>query len=176
MKGIVLRYGLLSGTIVSLIMATSMIYFHKFNEGIDFSWSMIIGYSSMVIAFSMIFVAIRAFRDNINSGIISFGKALLIAFLVVLISSTMYVVTWAIVYKTVMPDFMEKYTSSMLEELKKTVSETEWKMKEKEMEEFKNMYNKPFYFAMMTYSEIIPVGLIIAFIAAGIMKRRNVTT
>lgn len=173
MKNIVLRFGLISGGIVSTFMAISMIYFHNCTDGMDFSMSMVIGYLSMILAFSMMFVAVKSYRDKENGGMISFGKAFRISFLIAVIASTMYVVTWAVVYKTVMPDFMEVYTSKMMETAKNTLTETEFKLKVAEMQEFKEMYKNPIYFTLMTYSEILPVGLLVALITAVVLKRKQ---
>ncbi len=72
MKKVVLVYGIIAGLIVTGMMAFSTGYFCA--KG-DFEGGMIYGYSAMIIAFSMIFVAIKTFRDKQNVGIIKYGKA-----------------------------------------------------------------------------------------------------
>ena len=71
----ILIYGLISGVIVSTVMLISMNYYSHCEGNVDLTTSMVIGYASMLIAFSMVFVGIRNYRDKFNNGIVSFGKA-----------------------------------------------------------------------------------------------------
>ena len=175
MKKHVLTYGLICGAIVSLTMAIGMITAH--NSGGDKLGSntmMIIGYLSMLIAFSLIFVAVKTYRDRQANGVISFGKALGMGLLIVFIASTMYVITWAIVHNTVMPDFMDKYAAATLEKASATATPEELQTMRKEMEEYQSLYKSPVGFTLMTYAEIVPVGLIVSLITALVLKSRKV--
>src|SRR4051812_14917244 len=93
MKKNVLIYGLVSGLIISALMAINVNSCIKSGK---FESSIVIGYASMLIAFSMIFVGIKNYRDKYNAGIISFGKAFKVGFLITVIASTIYVITWLI--------------------------------------------------------------------------------
>lgn len=168
MQRIILVYGLMSGLIVSAIMAISMLTFADHGTG-----SMIVGYLSMLIAFAQIFVAVKTYREKHQNGTISFGKAFLIGLFIALIASTLYLITWAFVYHNYMPDFMDKYTAQMLEQEKATATPAQLQAKVKEMNEFKEQYKNPFFFALMTYAEILPVGLIVSLITALILKRKK---
>lgn len=174
MKKNVLVFGLISGAIVSTIMAISMITIAECNPEVSLgNTSMIIGYLSMLISFSLIFVAIKNFRDKQNNGIISFGKAFGMGLLIALIASTMYVITWAFVYHFFMPDFMDKYTAHMIEAAKKTATPAELEATIKQMGEYKEMYKNPVFFSLMSYAEIFPVGILVSLIAALILKRKK---
>lgn len=59
----------------------------------DFENGAFYGYASMIIAFSMIFVAIKSYRDKHLEGAITFKTAFKIGFYITLIASTMYVAT-----------------------------------------------------------------------------------
>ena len=169
----ILTYGLISGIIVSGIMLFSMNYYNHCEGNVDWNMGMAIGYASMLIAFSMVFVGIRNYRDKFNDGIISFGKAFKIGILIVLIASTMYVISWLIFYFFFMPDFMDKFNVREIENMKRsgaTISEIE--SKTREMADFAKMYKNPFFNAMMTYAEILPVGLIVTLISSLILKRK----
>ena len=126
MKKNVLVFGLISGLVVSTIMAISMIYMNNNPEAKMGAGSMIIGYLSMLVAFSLIFVAVKNYRDKQNGGVISFGKAFKMGLLIALIGSTMYVIMWALLYNFYMPDFMDRYCAQMIENAK-AVIETEKK-------------------------------------------------
>lgn len=169
----ILIYGLISGVIVSTVMLISMNYYSHCEGNVDLTTSMVIGYASMLIAFSMVFVGIRNYRDKFNNGIVSFGKAFKIGISIVLIASTLYVISWLICYFFFMPDFMDKYSVMEIDNMKAAgATVTEIENKRKEMADFSKMYKNPFFNAMITYAEILPVGLIVTLISSLILKRK----
>jgi hypothetical protein len=128
----------------------------------------------MVISLSLVFVGIRNYRDKYNGGVISFGKAFKIGILMVLIASTIYVVAWLIVYFFFIPDFMDKYAVHEIGKLKANgASQIKIDEKTKEMADFARMYKNPFFNAMMTYIEVLPVGLVVTLISSLVLKRKN---
>src|SRR4051794_23354067 len=100
MKKTVLTFGLISGAIISALMLATVPFMHK----IGFNRGLIIGYTTMVLAFLLVFFGIRSYRENIGDGQISFGRALSVGLLIMLISCVCYVVTWEIVYFNFLPN------------------------------------------------------------------------
>lgn len=175
MKKNILIYGLISGIIVSVLMLCSMNYLSHCEGNVAYDTSMLVGYASMLIAFSLVFVGIRNYRDKYNEGIITFGKAFKVGILIVLIASTMYVLAWLIDFYFFIPDFADKYSAHMLDELKASgASQMEIDKQTKEMANMAEMLKNPFFNAMMTYAEILPVGLIVTLISSLILKRKTV--
>ena len=173
MKKNIIIYGLIAGIVVSILMLSTVNYFSHCEGNVDYDTSMLIGYAFMLIAFSLVFVGIRNYRDKCNDGIISFGKAFKIGIMIVLIASAIYVVAWLIDYFFFIPDFLEKYSVHMLDKLKASgASQIEIDKQTKEMASFVRMYKNPFINAMMTYIEILPVGLIVTLISSLILKRK----
>ena len=168
MKKNIITYGLIAGIVVSFLMLFSI------NLNInDFNISLFIGYASMLIAFSFVFVGIRNYRNKYNEGVISFGKAFKIGIMIVLIASTIYVISWLIDYYFFNPGYMEKYAAHILDKLKASgASQVEIDKQTKEMANFAKMYKNPLFNAMMTYVEILPVGLIVTLISSFILKRK----
>ena len=72
MKKTVLTFGLISGAILSAMMLATL----PFLDGIGFDRGEIIGYTSMVLAFLLIFFGVRSYRDNVAGGTVGFGRAL----------------------------------------------------------------------------------------------------
>jgi len=170
MKKIVLVCGLISGLIVAslMLLSTGICYANG-----NFDAGMVIGYTSMILAFSLIFVGIRNFRDKYNNGVISFGKAFMIGLYITLIASTIYVLVWLVDYHFFVPDFAEKYSAHMLDKLKASgASQLEIDKQTKEMASFASMYKNPLFNAMLTYTEILPVGLLVSLISSLILKRK----
>src|SRR5688572_19384791 len=118
MKKNIIIYGLIAGIIVSVLMVVSINYISHVDGNVDYNTSLLIGYASMLIAFSLVYVGIRNYRDKYNGGVISFGKAFQIGIMIVLIASTIYVFAWLIDYFFFIPDFMEKFSAQELAELK----------------------------------------------------------
>lgn len=171
MKKIILTYGLIAGFIVSLWLMTAA--FIGQNDFLT-KYGMFFGFTSMIIAFAFIFVAIRKYRDDQQNGSITFGKALKIGVLVSLIASTFYVLTWMIEFHFFIPDFMEKMTSAQIENWKaEGISRAELQKNIESMEGWKELYKSPIMVALITYMEILPLGLVVSLIAALMLKKKG---
>jgi flagellar biosynthesis protein FliQ len=171
MKKNIIVYGLISGLIVSILMAANLSICNKTG---NFENSIVIGYASMLIAFSMIFVGIKNYRDKYNAGVISFGKAFKVGFFITLIASTIYVIVWLTEEHFFFPDFMDKYTAHELSKLQSSgITAAELATKTKELEQAKEMYETPALKVLMTYAEILPVGLVVTLISSLILKRKG---
>ena len=104
MKRVVLTFGLISGAILSMMMVATM----PFMDKIGFDRALIVGYTTMVLAFLLVFFGIRSYRETIGDGRISFLRALGVGLLITTIASICYVISWEILSHTLLPDFAEK--------------------------------------------------------------------
>ena len=173
MKKNIVIYGSIAGIVVSTLMLFITNYISHCKGNVDYDTSMLIGYASMLIALSLVFVGIRNYRNKYNGGVISFGKAFKIGLFMVLVASTIYVAAWLIAYFFFIPDFFEKYSAQMLDKLRTGgASQMEIEKQTKEMANLAVMYKNPLYNAAMTYMEILPVGLIVTLISSLILRRR----
>lgn len=165
MKKSVLIYSLIAGTIlcVNMVLLVNLFYSNP-----DFKSNAVLGYAAMVVIFSLIFFGVRNYRNKQLGGYISFAKALKTGVLMALIASTMYVVTWLIYYYNFVPDFIDKYTEYAL----KNCSPSDLPKQTEEMAEFKEMYKNPFFVVLVTYSEVLPIGLVVSLISAFILKKK----
>ncbi|MEO8150274.1 MAG: DUF4199 domain-containing protein [Bacteroidia bacterium] len=174
MKKNILVFGTIAGVIVSTFMGVSMALIGCDSENAGNS-GMVMGFSAMVVAFSFVFVGIKNYRDKQNGGIITFGKGFFLGLMISLIASTIYVITWAVEYHFFLPDFMDKYSAMQVKQLQASgVSGEAYDEALKSIESASYNYkNNPFYFAMYTYVEILPVGLIVTLISSLILKRKT---
>ena len=111
MKKEVIKYGLIGGSIVSIFMLCTIPFM---DADTDMGNSELIGYTSMIVAFSTIFIGVRSYRNNNLNGVISFGKAFIMGVYIAIIASSLYVLTWMILSEVFMPDFMETYINNMV--------------------------------------------------------------
>lgn len=170
MKKIVLTFGLISGAILALMMFVTL----PLVDRISFDRLEILGYTTMVASFLMVFFGIRSYRENIGGGVITFGKALQVGLLITLISCACYVIAWEIIYFKITPDFVEKYGNHMTEKARAAgASEEELAAKREEMKSFKAIYDNPLANAAITLLEPLPVGLPMTLISAAILRRKE---
>jgi hypothetical protein len=171
MRKIVLTFGFIAGAILSVMMLVTI----PFHDRIGFDWGgLVIGYTSMVLAFLMVFVGVRSYRDNVAGGSVTFGRALKVGLMIMAIASTCYVATWEVIYYEVTPDFMDKYAAYTIDKAKKAgATEAQIVEKTKEMSDFKEAYRNPLVNIAYTLIEPLPVGLLFAFAAAWVHSRKR---
>ncbi len=168
MTRVVLIFGLLAGAVLSVMMLVQA----AFIDEIGFDRGEIIGYTTMVLAFLMVFFGIRSYRDSIYGGTITFWQAVRIGLLITLVASVCYVTTWEVIYYWFAPDFVEKYGAYMVEQARQAgATEQELAAKTAEMARFREMYKNPLINAGITLIEVFPVGLVVTLISAAILRR-----
>ncbi len=167
MKNIVLTFGIIAGVIVSAMLFISF--------GMDFEGGELLGYATMVIAFATIFFGVKTYRDKYQGGVIKFGKAFLMGLYITLIASTMYVASWMVISETYGKDYMEEYYRHSVEELQKSDrSQEQIDQQIEELKAFKELYKNPAVKIGITYTEILPVGLLVSLISAALLKRKPI--
>jgi hypothetical protein len=170
MRKIVLTFGLIAGAILSVMMLLTL----PFQDQIGFDRGAIIGYTTMVLAFLMVYFGVRSYRDNVNGGTVTFGRALTVGLLITAIASVCYVATWEVIYYRLAPDFSDKYAAYTIEKAKQSgATEAQVAAQVKQMTEFKEMYRKPLVNIALTFLEPLPVGILFALVTAGVLSRRR---
>jgi hypothetical protein len=174
MRKIVLTFGLIAGVILSVLMILTFVVF-KDRVELD-NYGALIGYTGMVLAFLMIFVGVKSYRDNLSGGRITFGRAFILGLTITVIATACYVATWEVLYFKFMPDFGDKYAAHAIDQAKKSgASEAKIAAITKQMAEFKQAYNNPIVNIAYTTLEPLPVGLLFTLIAAGVLSRKRRT-
>src|SRR5687768_7935040 len=90
----ILTFGLIAGGILAIMMVLTMTLFTE----MSFAKREVLGYTTMVLAFLLVFFGVRSYRENVAGGTISFGRAFSVGALIVLVASACYVLTWEILY------------------------------------------------------------------------------
>lgn len=170
MKKTVLTFGLISGGVLSLMMLCTV----PFMDKIGFDKGMVIGYTTIVLSFTLVYFGIRSYRDNVGGGNITFGKAFAVGILITLISCLCYVGTWEVIYYKFMPDFAEKYTKYAIGQLIASGASTEViDAKLQEMKSFGEMLDNPLLNGLIAFTEPFPIGLIMTAISAAILRKKS---
>jgi hypothetical protein len=170
MRKIVLTFGLIAGAILSVMMLVTL----PFQDQIGFDKGAIIGYTTMVLAFLMVFFGVRSYRDNVAGGSVTFGRAFIVGLMITAVASVCYVATWEVIYFKLAPDFGDKYAAYNIEKTKQSGgTEAQIAAQVKEMTEFKEMYKKPLVNIALTFLEPLPVGILFTLVTAGVLSRKR---
>jgi Protein of unknown function (DUF4199) len=168
-KKTIITFGLISGVISSVLMVSTMPFVHRIGN----DKALILGYTSIVLSFLLVFFGIRSYRDNELGGHITFGKAFGVGICITLISCMFYVGTWEVLYHTVFPNFMDDYSASMISKAQSSgLSAQALQAKIDEIQKMKVMYANPLFNVLLTFIEPFPVGLAITLISAAVLRKK----
>jgi hypothetical protein len=169
MKKTILTFGLISGVLSSVMMVATVPFLDK----IGFDRGEFFGYTAIVLSFLLVFFGIRSYRDNVGHGQITFTTGFVVGISITLISCVFYVVTWEVLYFTVLHDFMDKYGAYMIEKLKASgASAAAVQAQLQQLKKYKEQYENPLFNAAMTFIEPFPVGLVITLISAAVLRKK----
>ena len=167
MRKIIIIFGLISGAISSLMMIALV----TFGGRIGFDRGAIIGNTSIVLSFLMVFVGIRTYRDNIGDGQITFLKAFAVGLSITLISCIRLCRSLGNNILQVPPGFwthgghlVQKLTASGASPA--TVQE-----KLQQVRNYKELYKNPFFNAVLTFIHPFPIELVIL-ISALVLRQK----
>ncbi len=166
MNKIVLKNGLFGSSIVTALLL-SVTFYMKANP--EKEVSMFFGFAGMLLAFFFVVLGIKQQKDA-NNGFISLGKAFLTGFWITLFISTIYVIVWLIIFYNFFPNFAEHYTDMAIAK----ASPDEVAQVTEEMNSFKEMYKSPIMVILLTYMEILPLGIVFSLISALILKKKQI--
>lgn len=170
MRRTILTYGLIAGAILSAMMVLTI----PFMDQIGFDRGAIIGFTTMVLAFLMIFFGVRSYRDTVGGGSVTFGRAFALGLLIALVATVCYVITWQLLYYQFMPDFADKYAAHAIEKARAGgASADELTRLSQEMDAFAAAYRNPLINIGYTFLEPLPVGFVLTAVTAGILGRKE---
>ena len=164
----ILIYGAIAGAVVGVPLSVMTL---SLSGQAMMRYGMFIGYLTMLIALSAVFLAIKRHRDVDLGGVIRFWPALGLGLGVSVVAGVIYVVAWEASCAIAHADFAGTYARAMIAQQEaKGVSGAALERFRTEMEHFKQQYANPLYRWPMTFAEIFPVGVIVSLISAALLR------
>jgi Protein of unknown function (DUF4199) len=163
----ILSYGAVAGLIVGIPLSVLVVA----SNGHEMHYGMLIGYATMLVALSTVFIAIKRHRDVDLGGVIGFWPALGLGLGISFVAGIFYVLAWETTVALTHLDFANGYARMMIEQKKASgVTGAALAKFTAEMEQFKVQYANPFYRLPMTFAEIFPVGVLVSLASAGLLR------
>lgn len=161
----------LYGVIAGILTAVPLFGYILIQGAEISSSSQIVGYAIMLVALSLVFVAVKNYRDKVRGGVIKFLPAFLMGLGISAVAGVVYVIGWEIVLAVTNYTFIEHYTASLLEsERARGAMQAELDQIAAEMAHFAEQYRNPLFRMPLTFIEIFPVGLIVSLISAALLR------
>ncbi|GAA3644785.1 DUF4199 domain-containing protein [Flavivirga jejuensis] len=146
---------------------------HFFDWGIGFSILEIFGYASILASLSFVFFGIKHFRDQINNGVISFKKALLIGLTISAISGIVIGLLDVVYVTMINPDFVVEYKEYALEGMKNTLSANEFELEKATLEKQMKLFENPVFTWAIMFTTVFAIGIIVSLLSSLILQRKN---
>ena len=167
MLRIILIYGVMGGVIVAVPMLVSML---ATPAGRIPENSALYGYLSMLLAFTMVFVGIKHYRDKVLGGVIRFLPALGVGLGISAVASLFWVVGWELTLAAGF-DFGSAYMDSVVAAAEaRGAPAAEIEQIRAETTEFLSMYANPLFRLPITFVEMFPIGALISLISAAMLR------
>ncbi len=169
MKKTILKFGGYATLIGGLLFAGS----HFIDWKMNFDTLEIFGWISIITSLSFVFFGIKHFRDQLNKGVVTFGKALLIGIAISAIAGLTIGILDIMYVTLINPDFTSEYVQFTLEKMQQTLSVEEFSIqKEKLLEQMKTFEN-PVFSGLFMFTLVFATGIIISLISALILQRKT---
>jgi Protein of unknown function (DUF4199) len=137
--------------------------------------SLLLGYTIMLVALSMIFFGIKAYRDRELGGVIRFMPALMMGIGISIVAGIIYVAVWEVYMAATNNAYITAYIEHYIAQQKAAgVTGAALDKLVADMESFKVQYADPMFRLPMTFMEIFPVGLVISLISAAVLRNPRV--
>lgn len=168
----ILKYGVIAGLVVGIaLFCISVAYGGQAPP----TYGMALGYLTMLVALSAVFVGIKRHRDVDRGGVIRFWPAFGLGLGISLIASVCYVLAWEASMAVVDIDFAETFANAVIERQKaKGVDGAALAKVVADMQTFKIQYANPLYRLPMTFAEIFPVGVLVSLVSAALLRNPRV--
>lgn len=166
MTRIIFTYGLVSG----LVIIAGIIGTIALSQGQPHS-NVWLGYLIMLVAMSSILVGVKQYRDEHKGGVIRFWPALGVGLAIAAVAGAAYVVVWEIYLALTDYSFMAQYAETTLAAKRAAgVTGAAYDKAVADMAAIAESYKNPLIRVPMTFVEIMPVGVLIAFVSAALVR------
>lgn len=171
MARIILGYGIVAG----LLVCIHLVWVTVAPSETLMEHGMLYGYAAMIVALTAVFLGIKRYRDRHLGGVIPFGQAVFVGLGISIVAGIIYVVAWEVCLAVGDVDFAGEYAQAMVEAARqKGVTGAELEEVIADAQEFARTYANPLYRLPITFIEIFPVGVLITFVSAAVLRNSRI--
>jgi hypothetical protein len=170
MLRIILIYGLIGAVIVGGPLLWGMLAFDV-NSGEMPENGALVGYATILVALTGVFLGVKHYRDKVKGGVIKFLPALGVGLGISAVASLGWVIAWEISLAITKFDFVAAYYGAMIEQAQADGADAA-KITQMQTDQagFASMYSNPVIRVGITFVEMFPIGVVISVISAALLR------
>lgn len=131
----------------------------------------IIGYATMLVALTGIFLGVKHYRDKERGGVIKFLPALGVGLGIGTVATLGWVIAWEVALAVTKFDFIGTYFGTMIEDARAAGQSAEYIAKlEADKASFAAMYANPVTRMLITFGEMFWLAIVIAVLSALLLR------
>ena len=169
MKSTILRYGGYAFLTAMILFFVALYFMGK----LDYGTQEIIGYLCIVLSLLFIFPAIKHYRDVVNGGNVSFGKAFLIGLLVAVFAGIGFAIIDYLFTAFINPEFLEEYMTHQIAEMEKNLAAEEFQKQKVALQQQMKDYGSSGFMAFLMFVTVVLIGIVISLIGALMLHRKK---
>jgi hypothetical protein len=170
MRKTVVRFGLYG---LGLMLAVLIINFLIFRNNYNWEVQEILGYATIILSLLFVYFGIRHWRDNYNSGRLSFGEGLKLGSLITLFPSVAFGLFTLLEMNVLDPEFSNKYYAHYQEKLKASTPPDKIQQALEKLESEKEMFSSPFLQFTFMFLTVFLIGIVITVISSLILQSKG---
>jgi hypothetical protein len=161
-------YGMLAGLVVITVMCTGFFLAPGHDNIMHTLW---FGYLVMLVALTFIFVGMKRYRDIERGGVIKFFPAFGLGVAIAFVAGLCYAAGWEAYLAATHYSFMDEYIAGIRHAREAAgVTGPALAREMADLETLRVQYQNPLFRIPMTFIEIFPVGLLVAIVAAALLR------
>lgn len=166
----ILLYGLPGALIVGVPLLWDMLAFDPAKGEMPENGALI-GYGTMLVALTAVFLGVKQYRDKEKGGVIKFLPALGVGLGISAVASLGWVIAWEVSLAMTKFDFVATYYGAMIDQAQADGASAERIAQlRQESESFGAMYANPVIRMGITFVEMFPIGVVISLISAALLR------
>lgn len=168
----ILKYGAIAGLVAGgALLVVSLVHDGQPPP----SYGMALGFATMLVALSAVFVGIRHYRDRVLGGVVRFWPAFGMGLAMSALAGLCYVAAWELAMALIDRDFAAVFAEMMVERAR-TQGATGAALAQAQAQavQFEALYRNVPLRLLMTFAEIFPVGVLVSLVSALVLRNPRV--
>ena len=169
MKATLLKYGPAAFISMLVLFALGLIV----GQNLDYSTQEIVGYLTMILSLSLVYFAIRHYRDRENDGQLTFGRGMAIGMIISACAGVGIAIADAFHTTVINPNFITEFIDRELANLKANLPADEYDAAAAELMSQIDMMGSPFALAVLMFVTVLLIGVMVSLISSLVLRKSD---